>query len=476
LIFFAIALPVFLAIVGLVFDAGLMMAENQNLKHATDAGATAGAMELLLGKPPELAQATAGDYVRNLNNFNNADVTIHIPPTSGAYSGRAQFVEVVASRPFTSRFMQIVGAAREHALAARAVAGYKASTTGAAIVVLNPDPPPISIPGVALNLPAFPAIVGGLEVLGLGTVRVDGAVLVNTEWGGVDEDGNPAGAGSGPPYGVACMPLVPLTSLQARDIRVAGGVDNPDNYGNFAAGESSPLRANRLPVPDPFASLPAPTTNSDPANVDPTLRGGVSVVQLPILSPPTVLHPGVYEWIDVTSGQVVFEPGVYIIRGVNPVTGISLVISAGTVTANGVMFYLTNSTGYNAVTGAPDAADGELPPTSTFPGTLLPSAVINLAITGGFSPLDDSDSPFHGLIIYQRRQDYRPVVILHQSALLGGSFAGTVYAKWGHLTFLGNSTYDCRFVTGSARLVAVTSMTIAPSVLLPPARDVFLVE
>jgi Flp pilus assembly protein TadG len=476
LVFFAVALPVFFAIVGLVFDAGLMLAESQNLKHAADAGATAAAMELLLGKPAERAEATAESYLRDFNGIQNAEVAVHIPPTSGAYAGREEFVEVVASRPFHSRFMHIAGAPSENTISARAVAGFEDSTAGAAIVVLDPDPPPISIPNVALTLPAFPAIVGGLEVLGLGSVRVDGAVLVNTQWGGVDEGGNPAGVAPGPPYGITCMPLVPLTSLQARDIRVAGGVDNPDNYGNFASGESSPLRANRLPVPDPYESLPVPTTLSDPANVDPTLRGGVRVVQLPLLSPPTVLHPGVYEWIEITSGQVVFEPGVYIIRGVNPETQIGLMISAGTVTANGVMFYLTNSSGYDAVSGGPDADDGESPPVQTFPGTLLPSAVINVAIAGGFSPLDDPGSPFHRLTIYQRRQDYRPIVIVHQNVLLGGSFSGTVYAKWGHLSFVGNSTYDCRFVTGSARLVAVTSMTIAPHDLLPPARDVFLVE
>jgi hypothetical protein len=151
-------------------------------------------------------------------------------------------------------------------------------------------------------------------------------------------------------------------------------------------------------------------------------------------------------------------------------------ISAGAVTADGVMFYLTNSPTYDAIAGAPDDADGDEPPAQSFPGTLIPSAVINLAIAGGLSPLDDAGSPFNGFIIYQRRRDYRPIVIVHQNALLGGSFAGTVYAKWGHLAFLGTTTYDARFVTGSARLIAVANMTIAPSVLLPPARDVFLVE
>ena len=92
------------------------------------------------------------------------------------------------------------------------------------------------------------------------------------------------------------------------------------------------------------------------------------------------------------------------------------------------------------------------------------------------SGLDDAGSPFDGMIVYQRRRDYRPIVVAHQGALLGGSFAGRIYAKWGHVVLIGNSTYDVSIVAGSARLVAIADMTLAPSVRLPPAQDVFLVE
>ena len=351
LIFFAIGLPALIGVIGLVFDAGFMMATGQNLKHAVDAGATAGAMELLLGESPAQAEATAVAYIRERNHASDAEITINIPPTTGPYAGRAQYIEVISSRPFNTRFMHLIGAAADQSVGVRSVAGYGDATAGAAIVVLDPQPPRLSVQGIPLALPAFPAVIGGLEVLGAGAVRVDGAVLVNTEWGGVDEDGNPAGDGPGPPYGISCTPLVSLTRLQARDIRVAGGVDNPANYGSFEEGESNPLRANRLPVPDPSRSLSAPTSASDPDNVNTALRGGVRVVSLPLITSPTVLQPGVYEWIEVVSGQVVFEPGIYIIRNVNPVTGLALSIIGGTVTADGVMFYLTNSPGYDAASG-----------------------------------------------------------------------------------------------------------------------------
>ena len=326
-------------------------------------------------------------------------------------------------------------------------------------------------------LPSLPALLGGLEVLGAGSTNVNGAVFVNTKWGGVDEDGNPAGDSAGPPYGISCSPLVALTKLKARDIRVAGGVDNQQNYAAYSAGGRSPLKANQIPVPDPFKGLPVPTTGSDPGNVNSQSYGGVQVVALPLLSPTTMLQPGVYDWIEVVSGKAVFQPGVYIVRSVNPLTQIGLNLVGGTITANDVMFYVTNSTSYDAANGSPDSGDGENTPASHAAQTLIPSVVINTALVGSsFSPLADPTSPFKGLLVYQRRQDNRPIVIANQGFVSGGTISGTIYAKWGHVIFAGNSNYDLRIVSGTARLMAVLDMTLAPSALLPLAQDVFLVE
>ena len=107
----------------------------------------------------------------------------------------------------------------------------------------------------------------------------------------------------------------------------------------------------------------------------------------------------------------------------------------------------------------------------------MPSVVINTALLGSsFSPLADPSSPFNGLLVYQRRQDLRPIVIANQNLLLGGNISGTIYAKWGHVIFAGNSTYNVKIVAGTVRLLAVLDMTLSPSALLPPAQDVFLVE
>jgi Flp pilus assembly protein TadG len=477
LVFFLIALPAILGLVGLVFDAGLMSSDQRNLQHAVDAGAQAGALDLWLGKTASQAQATALDYIQNRNGASGAQVTVQIPPADGAYAGQSGFLEVTATVSYNTRVMHLLGIAPQQTLTAQAVAGYEPSTAGGAIQVLDPNPASISVESIPAVLPSLPALIGSLEVLGAGTVRVNGAVFVNSEWGGVDENGNPAGNSTGPPYAISCTPIIALTNLQARDIRVVGGVDSPKNYSAFTSGDPNPLKANQLPVPDPFKSLPVPTTTSDPNNVSAVSNGGVKVVSLPLIGTPKILQPGVYDWIEVDSGTAIFEPGIYIIRSVNPTSQIALNLLGGTITANGVMFYITNSANYSPTDGSPDASDGENSPATHGAGTLIPSTVINTALLGSsFSPLADSASPFNGLLVYQRREDYRPIVIANQSLLGGGTVSGTIYAKWGHVILVGSSTYDIKIVSGTARLLAILDMTIAPSALLPPAQDVFLVQ
>src|SRR5262249_46574109 len=146
------------------------------------------------------------------------------------------------------------------------------------------------------------------------------------------------GNAQAPPYAVACTPIISLSKLSCTDLRVVGGVDNPPNYVNIQSGKPSPLHADKLAVDDPLKSLPPPTTGNDATNVRTTNYGGQTIVSLPLLGQ-TTLNPGVYDYINVVSGKVVFNPGIYIIRGTNPgLPALNLV--AGQIQANGVMFYL----------------------------------------------------------------------------------------------------------------------------------------
>jgi hypothetical protein len=476
LLTFVVLLPALLALCGLVIDGGVLMGTYRRAQHASDAAATAAARDLVLGRSATQAEFKAEQIIAGHNDFPDANVTVNTPPSSGAYAGVAGCVEVLLTDEPQTHFGGFIGGGALSQVATRSVAGSRPSTTGAAIVVLDPDPPQLAVPLIGGVLPALPSLVGGLEIEGLGTLRVDGAVLVNTKWRGQDENGETVGEGSSPPWAIASLNLLTAGRLRARDIRVVGGVDNPNYYAHFTSGQPSPLAAGKLTVKDPYQDLPVPTVAADPANVVDVYRGTVNIADLP-LSPWRYLNPGVYDWIQVISGNVVFRPGVYIIRGTNPVTGIALNLVGGRIDADGVMFYVTDSPGYSASVGLPDAGDGETVPAAPGVLTLVPSVVINLAdVSSYFRGLNDSSSPFNRMLLYQRRTSRRPVVV---ASLLGSGaedVRGTLYSKWGHVVLASYGETNSRIVAGTVRLVAVFGLTINPTSLLPPAQDVFLLE
>lgn len=481
----AIALPALLGMVGLVIDGGMLLSADRHLQSIADIAATAAATEKKSGKSDSEALAAAQLYVHSLNSAADAVVEMRSPPWSGPYSASSQHVEVVLTSQIKTYFIHLLSGSNLCEIRARAVAGVESVTSGAAIVVLDPNPgafDAVSLPLVTgiPSLPSLPAIAGGFETLGIGNARVNGAVLINTEWGGVDENGDPIGEETGLlgiSHAMTSNPIIGLTKLLARDIRVVGGVDNAANYGAFHSSNPSPLRAGMLPAPDPLKNLPVPSMQSDADNIRTDEYGGMQIVGLPLLSPPVTLMPGVYEWIEITSGRVQFLPGIYVIRGKNPVTGLSLSVLAGQVQAAGVLFYITDSASYSATTGLPDVADDSRSPNASSVPGMLPSVSINLGLLGSrFSGLEDPSSPFHGLFIYQRRNDRRPIVLVQENLLGTGQLRGAIYAKWGHVLLAGRGTFDARVVAGTMRLLVLADLSIEPTTLFPPAQDVFLVE
>jgi len=477
----AILAPAMLATLMLVLDGSQVVSKSRDAQHVADTAALSAADEYYFTR----SYATAIETARDSAAANLADpssrVEVHAPPIYGPYAHSPHHIEVIIRREANHYFGLNADRNDKTDVVCRAVAGLRPSTDNAAIVILDPDPPPFLLGNIVPVVPSLPALVGGFEVLGLGRTQVDGAVLVNTRWGGLDEHGGQVGDPHLLKWSIACMPVLPLTKLRASDIRTVGGVDRLENYGNFGEGSGSVLQANRRPVPDPFLDMPVPTVSADAVNVDATLRGGRTIIGLPLIGPATHLYPGVYEWIDVVSGRVVFHPGVYIIRNKNPLTQISLSVLAGQVEAEGVMFYITNNSSYSANSGSPDNQDHVTHPGSQGPLEnvvgLLPSVVVNVGLLGShFSPLDSPGSPFDGMMFYQRRNDRRPIVIVQENLLGSGSLGGSVYSKWGHVILAGKGEYDARFVVGTMRIIALLDVMIRPSAKLPPAYDVYLVE
>jgi len=141
------------------------------------------------------------------------------------------------------------------------------------------------------------------------------------------------------------------------------------------------------------------------------------------------------------------------------------------------MFYTTDAASYSPTSGAPDKFDGEDEAAPLALGNTLPSALINAGLLGSnFAPLNHPGSPYDGMLFFQRRAGHRIAVIARETLLGNHQFGGTMYAKWGHVIVAGTGTFRNCFVVGSLRFVNVLNCSISPGDLLPPAKDVFLVQ
>ncbi|WP_237607158.1 pilus assembly protein TadG-related protein [Roseimaritima sediminicola] len=568
LVTLAVLLPTLLTIIGLIFDGGMMTTQQMDQQHVTDAAALAAAVDIRTNESQRV-NATAASSFGRLPRMDGVVVETFCPPRSGRYAGDSRYVEVLGETRYQTSMMSMFSGYRASSLRSRAVAGVAPSGPGAALVVLDPLPAPLSIAdwtsllqntthpefldaagetldllGVLEHLPllsavldgllqqqltdcllqtvtetwdllvtrcvpiALPALTAGLEIEGLGSLTVEGAVHVNNRWGGVDECGERAGIGPALPAAVACMPLVPTTRLITPQIRVVGGVDDPRNYRPLDPAADPPLRANQLPVPDPLADLSAPTTSGVRAGdvvavaVDTKaaellldrLSGALSVLLRPVFDTvrpllhrrltQVTLHPGVYDSLTVLApgGGAVLQPGVYVIRGKNPATGLSLCL-LGPVHAEGVLFCIQDPghgrAGHDGLLGPEPAGSASTePPPRPHAVDLLPSVVIAPLLPGGrLTGLQDPDSPYRDMLIYQQRSDRRPILLEGQHLVGGGDLSGTVYAPWGHVSLVsGAARHDLRIVSGTARVLTVGDTTLAPQSLFRPAEDVVLVE
>lgn len=433
----AIILPVLLGMVGLVIDSGLLMAAHRQARNAADAGALAAARDLLAGRSASVATNSATTYVRQHNGVAGAEVSVNIPPSSGPHAGNWEYAEVLVSRPSPTIFIQVLGINRNQSVVGRSVAGYRPIRSPARVVALNPNSRP------------------GIDVGGGGSMIVSGPVAVNSEGGGVDQFSMPVANGNS---GVAAS-VSNNSTFRATSLRTVGGVNNPANFHHFDTTlTGTPLQANSVPQPDPFAYLPPPTVAN---GADPTDRGSVNVSG----NVNTTLQPGVYSSLRVNSGTVTLAPGIYIIRGG------ALTITEQNVVADGVMFYLTGND-YDVMTGYPDVLDYDAQPPASG-NTSFSSATINAGLK--FSAYNDPSSPYHGMLFYQRRLNTREFSIQGNSA--PGNLRGTIYAKWAQMKIAGQGIYDAQFVVGNIVTTGQGNVTILDGGdLIGRSNQIFLVE
>jgi Flp pilus assembly protein TadG len=311
IVMFSIMLVALIGMLGLVIDTGFMLATHRQAQNAADAAALAAAVERINGFSESKAEAVAAKFVTDYNGLSSATGPfLNFPPTSGPYAGDPGAVEAIVTTPLQTFFIHILGVSQDQNVSARAVAIWnETSTAGAGVIVLDPDARP------------------GLNVSGGGVIRVDGIVFDNSEGGGETETGVPIDNGNN---GTAASGGQPNsdTGIFAKEFRVVGGVDYFENFKPFTPGEPNNLKTGQTPLPDPFLNLATPTTSNGVRNVD---HGAVTVTDTgssltgspdpagentyDIITGKAELYPGLYSDISINGGEVLFHPGIYVIRG-----------------------------------------------------------------------------------------------------------------------------------------------------------------
>jgi Flp pilus assembly protein TadG len=403
----------------LVIETSRMMARSEEIQTAADSAALVAAEMLNRGATNTTARTTTINFASTYNGVTPGSVQLDLPPSTGPYANQSSYAEVKMISGFETPLARLVQGSSTALLHARAVAGPKTAPWPDLLLTLDNQ----SVPG--------------LQASGPGQLRVEGTCTVNSRGGGVDETGLPVTGLAG--YGAQVSQLGLLIASQ---VRVTGGVNDPTRFEGLTPNSTAPLLCRAGWTPDPFKDLPAPRAALGVNIID---RGRIRSTSS--LSTSTA-RPGLYSEILVSAGTVTFQPGFYVIRGG------SLTLTGGTISGQGVLFYLTGSD-YSALYGTPDNGDGEnTPSTTTTMGGVTISTQVNLTGYG------DSASPFYGMLIHTRRFNTNPIVL--SSPQTAGTLSGTVYSKWGPLTLSGSGIYNLQGVVRRAVWNGSGTLTLTP--------------
>lgn len=281
---FAVILPAIIGALGLAVDTGAMFDENRRMQSAADAAAIAAAQEIRSLNFSGYESAALEDAA--LNGYpagDDVEVEINRPPSVGPRSGDNRFVEVYIRRATPSYFMSMFVAA-PRTLVARAVAG--AEPAEACIYALNPT-----------AQASFDASGSSHIVLD------DCAIQVNSSHAAAAiADGS--------------------SQVEAVTINVTGGYDGAGFF------------------PEPFGGVPP---LADPlAEFEPSWSTTCDEPKQLHINGNTTVDPGVYcgGFLITSTGDVTFNPGVYVIMG----GGIDAHGGAH-LEGNGVTFVLTEKSG-----------------------------------------------------------------------------------------------------------------------------------
>jgi hypothetical protein len=223
----ALSITLLLGMVAIALDGGLLQDNKRRVQNAADGAALAAANKIFVNFPnilrtntpdPNGQAAAAAQTNASDNGFGNdgtvTTVVANVPPTSGPFTNKIGYAEVIITYRQPRYFSGIWGS-NATPIVARAVAKGYWGGTGTGVIVLDPDDS------------------HSLDASGTGSVTVTGgaAVLVNST---DSEAGRQTGGGG----------------LTASRFEVTGGTT-----GTF----TGTVKTGVLPTPDPLAYLPAPS-------------------------------------------------------------------------------------------------------------------------------------------------------------------------------------------------------------------------
>ncbi len=295
----AILLPIVIGGMGLGAETGYWYLSQRKMQHTADVSAHAGATRKRAGDDETKIRAAA-EHIAAASGM--AEIVVNNPPTSGAYAGDMDSVEVLISKTqpllFSSIFMDA-----PVTIDARAVARFSSDNNSVACVL-------------------------ALSKTASGAVTVSGSTTVNLE--GCDVHSNSNAANSFLMSGSGILTTDCVTTVGGAVTTAQLTVNNPD-CPKEQSGE----------IPDPFEMVLEPavtgTCRSNKVGT-PSKATALPNPQTPQENHPSgVLAIRFCDGLDL-KGQVTFAPGLYIIQG-------DVTVNAGEETqlfGDGVTFFITS--------------------------------------------------------------------------------------------------------------------------------------
>jgi len=364
-VYMAVVMLALIGLTGLAVDGGYVTYTGHQLQNAADAAALAGAARVQYSTVNAVADATSTGLANQAAKQNvvlaPSDVICgHYNRSTSTFAANTtpyNAVQVTARRTVNLFFGKMFGINSSNV--SRIAIAMAGGTYDAGLIALDPTRPSLTNGNITLQ--------------------------VNT--GGIQINSNSTSALT-----------VKGTSaeIDATSIRMSGGMSTS---GHPTLPDE--VLTNTEAVPDPLAALPAPIKG---AYIN---RGTLSVNTTGTVTADPGYYPG---GIDVKKGNLVLNPGMYILGGPN-----GLSVKGGTVTGTGVTMYFTTGTG---------------------------SAYANISLGGAMTLSAPTSGTYKDILFFVDRS--MPYDAKNGISLAGNTsitLSGTIYMPSQHLDLTGTSDF-----------------------------------